>query len=67
MAKLRGSRHFLNIPAHIREQPIEIELLLVVGATNGAFRLPCDGQHRDVVQLCIIEARNEVGGARSTR
>ena len=51
----------------IREHAVEVELLLVAAAAHRRFRLAADGEDRHMVELGVVEAGDQVGGARDRR
>jgi hypothetical protein len=65
MAHLGGCRCFLRKTSDVREHAVEIKLLLIAGAPNGRFSLAAYRQHGRVIQLGIVQAGDEVGGART--
>ena len=63
--KLRRVRDLLNIFRDIREHAVEVQLLLVAAAAHRRFRLPADGEDRHMVEFGVVEAGDQVGGART--
>ena len=60
-----GLRDLLNIFGDVGEHAVEVQLLLVAAAAHGRFGLAADGEHRHVVELGVVEAGDQVGGART--
>ena len=56
---------FLREDRHIREHAVEVEFLLVAGASDGCFSLTANRENGRVVQFGIVQARDQVGGARA--
>jgi hypothetical protein len=54
--KLSRRIHLLHICGDIREDAIEVQLLLVASATHGRFRLSANREDRHVVESGIVEA-----------
>ena len=64
MAHLGRCRGLLREAGDVREHAVEIEFLLVAGAPDGCFGLAAYRQHGRMIQLGIIQACDQVGGAR---
>ncbi len=66
MADLRRRRGLFDEGAgDILHQALEIDFLLVVASEGGAGLLAADGQHRLVVEAGVVEAGDQVRGARA--
>src|SRR5690606_30018119 len=55
------------VRGHILEQRLQVDLLLVAAAHGAARGLPDDGDHRNVVELRVIQAIQQMDRARTRR
>ena len=62
---LDGDMDHLVVLGHVHEQLLQMDLLLVAGAQHLGLLGPSDGQHRDVVELGVVEAVQQVDGPRT--
>ena len=65
--ELRRVGDLLNIFGDVGEHSVEVELLLVACAADRRLGLPANRQHRHVVELGVVEAGDQVGGAGAAR
>ena len=56
---------FLREDRDIRKHAVEVEFLLIAGAPDGCFGLTAYRQNWRVVQFGVVQARDQVGGART--
>ena len=63
MPHLGRRRGFLREDGHVREHAVEVELLLVAGAPDSCLSLSADRQNGRVVELGVVQAGEQVGGA----
>ena len=63
MPHLGRRRGFLREDSHIRKHAIEVEFLLVAGASDSCFSLTANRENRRVVKLCIVQPGDQMGGA----
>ena len=64
MAYLRRGRGFLHEVGDVREDAIQIHLLLIAGTPRGRFCLSGNCQYRGMVHFGIIKSGQQVGCAR---
>jgi hypothetical protein len=64
---LGAGGHVHVFPGDVLEQRHQVDFLLVVRAQRGALLLADDGDHRLVVELGVVQAVEQVDGARSGR
>ncbi len=65
MTHLRRGRGFLNEVGDVREDAIQVHLLLIAGTARGRFCLSGNRQHRGMVHFGVIESGQQVGCTRS--
>ena len=53
------------VAGHIFEEALQVDLLLIVASHRAAGGLADDRDHRDVVELRVVEAVEQVDGARA--
>jgi hypothetical protein len=53
----------LREESHVRKHAVEIEFLLVAGTSNGSLRLTAYRKNGRVVELGIVQTRDQVGRA----
>ena len=58
-------RHLDELVGDVLEQRLKIDFLLVIAAESGTGLLPDNRHHRLVVELGVVQAVEEVDGARS--
>ena len=67
MAYLGWRRGLLDEACDVREHSVQVEFLLIAGAANGRLGLAADRQNRSMIQLAVVQARDQVGCSGAAR
>jgi hypothetical protein len=57
----------LHETCDVREHAVQVEFLLVAGAADGRLGLTADRENRGMIQLAVVQARDQVGRSRAAR